>query len=266
MISIVFSVALFASISDAKWIASSEAIERSRYAFVIGNKPPFEKQYPRSLFEKRLHDEKEREAVLWRVYQIRITASDMEEEFSRIEKSTQAPDQWEAMKAAVHDDRHIIEEVICRPLLVDRALHAKFAFDQKIHARAHEQAREARAAWLAGREPAGAAAVTINRSGSSAESTADMLSRARQQSQSADPMNGRDTSAPVPIEAEAVAALEKQIHKPGDVSHILEYPDRFEVYRLIEATPEIWRADVVQFPKEAFDSWYERVRLAPHPK
>jgi hypothetical protein len=38
------------------------------------------------------------------------------------------------------------------------------------------------------------------------------------------------------IEPKAGALLEKQLRKPDDVSNILEYSDRFEVYRLLEST------------------------------
>lgn len=66
--------------------------------------------------------------------------------------------------------------------------------------------------------------------------------------------------AAVPIEPEARAALEKELHKRGDVSTILEYPDRSEVDRLLETTPDFWRVDSVRVMKEGFDLWYDEAR------
>jgi len=50
------------------------------------------------------------------------------------------------------------------------------------------------------------------------------------------------------------------VAQAGDVSTIFEYRDRFEVYRLLEATPSIWRVETVRFPKKEFDSWYDAER------
>jgi hypothetical protein len=77
------------------------------------------------------------ERLLKGAFGIRVTPELLAQELDRIEKSTKAPDQWEAIKKALGDDRRLIEEVFCRPLLVDRALRAKLAFDQKIHAAPH---------------------------------------------------------------------------------------------------------------------------------
>src|SRR5207253_7473597 len=107
------STVSLSAMTDAQTIAAKEAIERARYVFVIGDKPPFEKQYTHAFFEKQLAQEKEREAVLKRVFGLTIKRSDLAHEYRRIEKSTRAPDQWEAIKSAVHNNRLTIEEVVC---------------------------------------------------------------------------------------------------------------------------------------------------------
>ena len=230
------SIALFwAVVSTPARIAAEEAVERARYAFVIGAKPPFERQYPHEVFVNRVHDEQEREAILRRTYAVRITAEYLHDEYARIEKATQAPEQWRAIKAALHDDRQLIEEVICRPILVDRALRAKYAFDPVLHGAAHQKAREARAELLAGRTPAGTFVTTIARS----------------------------SQADVPGGREAAALFETQLREPGDVSNILEYGDRFEVYRLIDVSTEAWRVETIRIPKQPFDVWYETVSRQP---
>jgi len=256
---LVFAVAHALALTDAQRIAAKEAIERARYVFVIGDKPPFETRYPRSFFVKQLEQEHQREAVLRQVFGVTMKKSDLAYEYRRIEKSTRAPDQWEAIKKAVHNKRSIVEEVVCRPLLVDRALRAKFDFDQSIHATPHAAARKARQEFLAGHQPAGATTVTLSRSAGTPEETDEMLRKAQAESSVPRVLTpGAPTETPktVPLEPEAAALLEKELKKPGDVSTILEYRDRFEVYKLLEIKPATWRVNVVRFPKEDFDKWY----------
>jgi hypothetical protein len=252
-----------AAVTHAQRIDAARAIERARYAFVIGTKPPFDERYTKAFFVTQLKEQEERERVLRQAFGIVITPKDLAREFERIEKSTKAPDQWEAMKAAVSNDRRLLQEVVCRPLLVDQILRAKFAFDQRIHAAQHEAARRARGEFLAGREPAGAKSLTIERRANASEWTDADVERAKVEASvprvlapPADPAG----VTPVLLEPEARAALEKELLQPGDVSTILEYPDRFEVYRLQASTPDSWRVDAVRFAKENFDLWYEEAR------
>lgn len=242
MLTIVLA-AVFAAwrISDQRWIDAREAVERARYQFVIGEgKPEFSVAYPRSAFEKQLRNLRERDAVLKRQFAVDITSKMLGDEFDRIERDTKAPEQWRAIKAAVRNDRVTIEEVICRPLLVDRTLHTRFAFDPAIHAERHEEARRARAEMMRGSVPAGSRDAQIARS----EMTAEEASGA----------------SLTLVEPEARAVVARELKKPGDVSTILEYRDRFEVYRLIAATPSAWRVAMVRIPKQTFDAWYASVR------
>jgi hypothetical protein len=255
-----------ARLTDAQRIDAKQAIEKARYQFVIGDKPPFDKSYPRSIFARQVREEHEREEVLLHEFAIAITPEMLHGEYERIEKTSQAPDQWQAVKDAVHNDRQVIEDVVCRPLIVTRALHAKFAFDQKIHAVPHNAARSARAALMRGEKPAGVQQALLSRGDAAADSTEQMLRDSK--SEAARPrvlappgaFPPAMASAPVPLDPEARAVVEKQLRKPGDVTTILEYSDRFEVYRLIETKPAAWRVDVVRFPKEDFDAWFAHAR------
>ncbi|MGZ4808913.1 MAG: hypothetical protein ACXV7D_06230 [Thermoanaerobaculia bacterium] len=227
------SAVRLAPLTSEQRIEAARAVERARYAFVIGTKPPFDERYPQTFFVAQLEKQTERERVLREVFGITITEKDLAREFERIETSTKAPDQWEAMKAAVNHDPLVVQEVVCRPLLVGQILRARFGFDQHIHAAQHEQARTARAEFLAGRKPANACVLRISRH--------------------------PDPSA-LSLEPEARTTLDKELHEPGDVSTILEYVDRFEVYRLREITSDFWSVDVVRVAKRGFDSWYEEVQ------
>ncbi len=239
------------------------AVERTRYQFVIGNTRPFEEVYPRSVFEKRVQREIAEERVLKNVFGLSVTPKLLDQELDRIEKSTKAPDQWEAIKKTLKNDRRLIEEVFCRPLLVDRALRAKFAFDQKIHAAPHQKAREARAAFLEGKQVPGSKVVLARRKAEAAPTTEEMLGKAKEEAsvpRVLSPPKEAEKSGPVTLDPEVTAVLEKELKRPGDVTTILEERDCFEVFRLTTVTNESWKLDAVRFSKVDFDSWLERQR------
>src|SRR5450756_796570 len=153
-----FALALLIAASPLSFterVDGARAAESARYAFVIGAAKPFDEVYPRSVFEKKVKREMAEERVLSSKFGMQVTAALLSAEYERIEKETRAPDQWEAIKKSLGGSRRKIEEVVCRPGLVDRVLRARFAFDQKIHAAEHQKARLARDAFLAGKMPSG---------------------------------------------------------------------------------------------------------------
>jgi len=243
-------------------IDGERAVERARYKFVIGATQPFDEAYPRSVFEKKVARELAEERVLQKTFGLAVTPAILAAEFDRIEKATKAPDQWEAIKAALQNDRRRIEEVFCRPLVVERMLRAKFAFDQAIHAGPHQRAREARAVFLAKKKPAGSTIAVLARAAPKTD-TAEMLDRAQKEAalpRVLSPPEEPTADEPVAIDPEMAAVLERELKKPGDVTTILEERDRFSVFRLIEAKTDSWRVEAVIFPKVDFDRWFERVR------
>jgi hypothetical protein len=250
-------------LAPAARVDYERAVERARYKFVIGNTKPFDEVYPRSVFEKRLQNELAEERVLRRVFGLAITPKLLEGEFQRIEKTTKAPEQWEAIKAALKNDRRLIEEVFCRPLLVDRALRQKFAFDQNIHAGPHQKAREARAQLQAGKTPRGVSVLELRRAAEAAPTTDALMGEAKKDSalpRALEPPAKELEKGPVPIVAELAAVLEKELRKPGDVTTVLEERDQFRVFRLLAVTKETWKVEAVVYPKTGFDAWFEGAR------
>jgi hypothetical protein len=241
------------------------AVERARYSFVIGNTKPFDEVYPRPVFEKKVRREMAEERALQNVFGVAVTPRLLAQEFDRIEESTKAPEQWEAIKTALHNDRRLIEEVFCRPLFVERALRAKFAFDQRIHARPHQKAREARAEFLAGSTPPGMSVLLLRRAAQVAPTTEELLQEAKKDSalpRAIKPPERVQETGPVPVEPELAAVLEKQLRKLGDVTTILEERDRFRVFRLLAVTKETWKVEAVVCPKVDFDAWFKRARAS----
>jgi len=249
------------ALSDAQRAEWKRAVERTRYQFVLGEKPPFDQVYPLSFFQKQVQQEHERELVLKRIYGVSVTPGALAYEYDRIEKSTKAPEQWDVIKNALKNDRWLIEQIVCRPILAERVLRAKFNSDPNIHAALHEEARRARAKFLAGEKATGAKVIVISRKGE-ATSTDAMLKQAQAESALRRVLTSAEDrpESPRPIEPEAAALLEKQLRKPDDVSNILEYSDRFEVYRLLENTSSTRRVELVVVPKRDFDEWYASVR------
>jgi hypothetical protein len=244
-------------------VDGERAVERARYRFAIGATQPFDEAYPRSVFEKKVGREMAEERVLEKTFGFTVTPAVLAAEFDRIEKTTKAPDQWEAIKLALKNDRRRIEEVFCRPLVVERALRAKFAFDLKIHAEPRQRAREARKEFLAGNAPPGVSTLSLSRAATTVPATKELLDQAKAETSvprvlGVPEKTSRD--APVPIDPEMAAVLERQLQKPGDVTTILEERDRVSVFRLKEKTEKTWKVDAVTFPKVEFDAWFEKAR------
>ncbi len=258
---VLFVVAAAFPLTAGARVDDERAVERARYRFVIGNTKPFDEVYPRAIFEKRVAREMAEERALHDAFGLTVTPALLAQEYDRIEGSTKAPEQWEAIKKALGGDRRLIEDVFCRPILVDRALRARFAFDPKIHAAPHQQAREARSALVAGKMPPGANVVRLARKASRPATTEQLLGGAKADSSTPrllSPRPDRAPDEPIAPDPEVAAVLEKELQRPGDVTTILEERDRFQVLRLRTITPDSWEVEMATFPKVDFDGWLAR--------
>ena len=239
-------------------IEAARAIERARYAFVLSATSPFDDAYPRQVFEKRVAREMKEERALAAAFGISITPEVLAQEYERIEKDTKAPDQWEAIKKALGNDRRLVEEAFCRPLVVDRELRARFAFDPKLHEESHTRAREARSRFVEGKPVEGARILRLSRHAEVAESTDALLDSAKAKARgpqvlTTEPQPKADP--PVRLDPEARHVLEGQLKRPGDVSTILSERDRFSVYRVLAVTADAWTVEAAVFPKRDFEAW-----------
>jgi hypothetical protein len=199
------------AISFSKRVEGERAVERARYSFVIGATRPFDEVYPRSVFEERVAREIGQERVLKKAFGLTVTGDLLAREFERIEASTRSPEQWLAIKKALGNDRRLIEQVFCRPLLVERALRAKFAFDQKIHEVPHQKAREAREALRADGAVEGSRPILASRRSEPAATTDELLGKAREEAslpRILSPPKEAVSNAPLPLDPEVRTVLE----------------------------------------------------------
>jgi hypothetical protein len=244
-------------------VDGARAVERARYAFVVNATKPFDEVYPRSVFEKKVQRETAEEKVLLREFGMSVTPELLAGEYDRIEKESQAPDQWQAMKKALGNDRRRVEQVVCRPLLVERALRRRYAFDPAIHQKEHQKARAAREAFLAGNSLPDAKTLRIARGGAAALPAGEMLKQAKAESKGTKALPreepaGDPVDRPIPVDPEMAKVLEKELKSKGDVTTILEERDRFSVFRLVAISTDEWLVEGVQVPKTDFEAWFER--------
>jgi len=247
---------------DAR-VEATRALERARYRFVIGATKPFDELYARKVFVDRVRRMLDEERILQRRFGVVITPEMLDDEYKRIEVMTKDQDQWDAMKAVLGNDRSFIEEVVCRPLLADRLLRVKFGFDQEIHAGPHQQARAARALFLAGEKVPAARRLVLDRAVRGGATTEEMLEQSKKEAtgpRETAPRAGKEESLPRPVDSEMARILERELLKAGDVTTILEDRERFSVFRLIELRPDRWIVQAVTFPKIEFDAWFDRER------
>jgi hypothetical protein len=255
------------TISVGERVEGARVVERARYAFVIGTKSPFDEVYPRAVFQRKVEREQAAERVLLHQFGMQVTPDLLAAEYERIEKETRAPDQWAAIRQALGDDHHRVEEIVCRPLLVDRALRARFAFDQAIHAAEHQDARLAREVFLAGGRPAGVIRLRLSRRGKTTECADQLLARAQAEAVVPKLLT---TGRPEPkanqlllLAPAMMRVLETELKTKGAVTTILEERDRFSVFRLVDSEPSEWLVDAVQVLKRDFDRWLDDLTMAP---
>jgi hypothetical protein len=82
------------------------------------------------------------EGVLAERFGMTVTPVLLKTEYDRIERSTKAPEQWDAIKRALGDDRRKLEDVFCRPLWSpERSARASPSTGRSTRSRTRRRAR-----------------------------------------------------------------------------------------------------------------------------
>lgn len=258
-----------------RW-ADRAAVERIYHEHRTGTKPAFETAMPAALVEKLVRDDGKREAVLERVYGVRITGPMVDAEVQRINATTRAPEMLAEINAALGNDPARFAEVFAKPIVVERTLRAHFENDDTVHAPQRRIAESARlrvvsdkaakdwsqVTWKLSPRPADDAPAPPPAAPSSTTATnSGGLYRNEATAQIAQVLSPPEQSqadkdhyfADLPAELQNV--LRVQLRQPGDVSAIIETSSAFQCYLARERTAEILSVAVLTVPKRTCAEW-----------
>ena len=258
------------------------AVERVYHEHRTGTKPPFEQAMPAVVVEKLVRADAKKEAVLERVYGVKITGAMVEAEVQRIITTTRAPEVLAEIKAALGDDSERFARTMARPLVVERLLREKFQNDDALHASQRREAGQARERLLAKQTvpethdvtwqltprpaseqaeleqrnpPAATAPVkSAAKSGSySVEATAQLAQVLSSPDQSA---GGKDEKHYFEdLDPQLQNVLRAQLRQPGEVSAVIETPGAFQIYLARARTEKSLSAVVFTLCKRSYEDW-----------
>ena len=125
------------------------ALERVAWSHREGTKAPFETAAPLSTVELKVRRSLSESVALERIWGDTLTAARLRRELDRMARASRLPGRLREIFDALGDDPVLLQEAIARPALVDRLIHAHYAWDPEIHA-STRRAAEASAAATAG--------------------------------------------------------------------------------------------------------------------
>ena len=123
-------------------VRAQEAIERVYYSHQIGASKPFEEAVPRPALEAKVEKYLKQSVALERFWNTPVTAEMLQAEMERQARQTRMPERLSELYSALGDDPSLVRECLARPALVDRLTQSFFAFDERLHAEAREEAEE----------------------------------------------------------------------------------------------------------------------------
>ena len=259
--------------------ADRAAIERVYHDHRTGTKPAFEQAMPAALVEKMVRADLQKEAVLERVYRVKIAPEMIAAEVQRIDATTRAPEMLAEIKAALGHDPARFAAAMARPIVVERTLRARFENDAALHAPQRREAEQARADLRAGKAVAGMREVTWQLGPRPEEENAKLQTSNSKLQTTPTPAAARSGSysveatvqlaqplTPPPgerdrphyfddLDPELQRVLRVQLQSPGDVSAVIETPGGFLLFLAQEKTAATLRASSLSLPKRSYDQW-----------
>jgi hypothetical protein len=258
------------------------AVERVYYQHRLGDKRAFETAVPRDAIDRLVRLDLRKESILRSVYHFEVNPGLVEAEVRRIDTTTRAPEVLAELKAALDHDPARFARTVARPLVVERELRARFENDSRLHAvprREAEMAREAllaaagqtaadRAAslerghpgvvqvmtWHLGSRPAAPPAAHV---AERVETPTPSDTDARGGASPDDDADGKLYFSELAPELQTV--LRSQLHRPGDVSAVIETPRDFLLYLVTASTDSALTVAALKLPKRDYDQWIEEL-------
>jgi N-acetylneuraminic acid mutarotase len=96
-------------------------------------KPSLDAVMPRAQLEKGVENYLRNSQVLDQYWQTPVTAEQLQAEMDRMAKQTKQADVLRELFEALGNDPFVIAECLARPVLIERTLSNKYAYDQRIH-------------------------------------------------------------------------------------------------------------------------------------
>jgi hypothetical protein len=260
--------------------ADRTAVERVYYNHRLGDKPPFEETLPPALVKSLVEESLRKEAVLEKVYGVKITAGLLEAEVRRINSTTRAPDVLAELKAALDNDPERFARTVAKPILVERLLRDKFENDDALHAPQRRQAERIRTELLAAKANHAGADKLLTRlkqlgSNLVTETTwqlgkppeppqddgkelMEVRKRFGPQAQllsSPQATGGEHKFYFEDLPAELQRVLRVQLRQSGDVSAVIETPRGFLVYVCQAKDSTAISVAALSVPKRSYEKW-----------
>ena len=125
------------------------AVERVYHGHRSGEARRFDEVATSADIQHLVTRDARKERVLLEHYGVSVTDALVDEEVTRINHSTRAPDVLAEIRAALGNDEKRFADAVARPIVVDRLLTAHFASDAAVHGPLAEKVKAQREALLA---------------------------------------------------------------------------------------------------------------------
>jgi hypothetical protein len=224
-----------------------------------GPKPSLDAVFPPAALEARVTDSLRLSNALAVYWQQPITGAMLQVEVERMARDTRQPEVLREIWQALGHDPRLVAECLARPALVERMARRAYAFDPQFHGALRAQAVTALAAVTA---PDGLAALAT-----AGAQYGEVAWVRRDPAELA--TDGAQSIAPSAWDAR-LAALARLFDAPatppvGRVSALHEDDRRFYAVAVLSLEDGRLRVATVEWAKQPFDDWWQRVRagLAP---
>lgn len=228
------------------------AIEKVYFSKQVGNRGNFDEVVSRVDIEKRVEAEARKEQLLQGVYGVAVTQELIEGEMRRIESTSLDKPMLRQLQAALRGERDRFARTVVKPLLVDRALRARFQADEAPQKREREKAEQLRAELLA---QDAASRLVQARSKEGLELKWYFDQKALEQVANAAAASTQMTGAFKNLPEEMQKVVEAQLRQAGDVSAVFASEASFTIYVAISRTAEALTVRALEFPKVSFEQW-----------
>jgi hypothetical protein len=236
---------------------------------------------PPAAIEKLVRQDLQKAAVLKNAYGVEIAPAQIEAEVRRIDSTTRAPEMLAELKVALGNDPLRFGRTVARPIVVERELRQRFDNDDKLHAPQRRRMETIRERLLSARKGGmsnnellsllktqGADEVTDKKwqlAVRPARPKPDNLEAGEIRERFGP--NAQVLSSPASEEtlyledlpAQLQQVLNAQMRQAGDITAVIEMPNRFLLYVAREKSVEALSVRMLSIPKRSYDEWHNRI-------